>query len=150
MLKGLRIPCFLWGSLGHCRGTGVIPLLAQWLRIQHCHSRGGGHSWRSDRIRDQEFPYATGVAKKREREKAKPENQIIRGVPVVAQRKLIWLVSMRMRVQSLALLNGLRIQRCCELWGRSQTRLRSDVAVAVVEASSYSSDSNFHRPQVQP
>ena len=29
-------------------------------------------------------------------------------------------------------LSGLRIQCCCELWCRSQTRLRCDVAVAVV------------------
>ena len=33
---------------------------------------------------------------------------------------------------SLALLSGLRIQRCCELWCRLQMRLRSGVAVAVV------------------
>ena len=35
-------------------------------------------------------------------------------------------------VQSLALLSWLRIQHCCELWCRSQTRLRPWVAVAVV------------------
>jgi len=34
------------------------------------------------------------------------------GVPIMAQRKHIWLVSMRTQVQSLALLSGLRIQRC--------------------------------------
>ena len=33
------------------------------------------------------------------------------------------LVSMRMRVQSLASLSGLRIWHCRELWGRSQTKL---------------------------
>ena len=53
------------------------------------------------------------------------------GVPVVAQRKWIWLVSMRMRVQSLALLSGLRTRCCHELWYRSQIWLRSGVAVAV-------------------
>ena len=31
-----------------------------------------------------------------------------------------------------ALLSGLRIRRCCELWCRLQTRLRFYVAVAVV------------------
>ena len=36
-----------------------------------------------------------------------------------------------MRVQSLDSLSGLRICRCSELWCRSQTWLRSDVAVAV-------------------
>ena len=44
----------------------------------------------------------------------------------------------RMQVWSLALFSGLRIQCCCELWCRSQMRLRSGVAVAV--AGSYSSD----------
>ena len=38
---------------------------------------------------------------------------------------------MRTQVQSRASLNGLRIQRCCELWYRSQTRLGSHVAVAI-------------------
>ena len=53
------------------------------------------------------------------------------GVPVVAQRKQIRLGTMRLRVQSLALLGGLRIWRCHELWYRSQTRLESGVAVAL-------------------
>ena len=44
----------------------------------------------------------------------------------------IRLGTMRLRVRSPALLCGLRIRRCHELWGRSQTRLRSGVAVAVV------------------
>ena len=39
---------------------------------------------------------------------------------------------MRMWVQSPALLGGLRIQCCCKLWCRSQTQLRSHIAVAVV------------------
>ena len=32
----------------------------------------------------------------------------------------------------LALLNGLRIRHCCELWYRLQTQLGSGIAVAVV------------------
>ena len=42
----------------------------------------------------------------------------------------------------LALLSGLRIRSCCELWCRSQTGLGSGVAVAVAVAvaCSYSSD----------
>ena len=44
--------------------------------------------------------------------------------------------SMRLQVQSLASLSGLRIQGCCELWCRLQTRFGSGIAVAVVEASS--------------
>ena len=36
--------------------------------------------------------------------------------------------------------SGLRIQHCCELWYRLQTQLGSLVAVAVVKASSCSSD----------
>ena len=46
-----------------------------------------------------------------------------------------------MRVQFLALLSGLRIWCCHELWCRSQTLLRSRVAVALVQAKGYSSDS---------
>ena len=48
------------------------------------------------------------------------------------------LVSMRIRVQSLALLSELRMWCCCELWHRSQTCLGSAIAMAV--AGSYSSD----------
>ena len=62
------------------------------------------------------------------------------GVPVVAQRKWIWLASMRTQVQSLASLSGLRIRHRHELWCRSQIQLWSHIAVAVVSASNYSSD----------
>ena len=55
-----------------------------------------------------------------------------RGVPVMAQRKQIWLVSMKTWVRSLASLSGLRIWRCLELWCRLQTWLGSGVAVALV------------------
>ena len=58
------------------------------------------------------------------------------GVPVVAQQKQTRLVSMRMRVGSLASLSGLRIRCCHKLWCRSQTWLGSGVAAA--KASSYS------------
>ena len=47
---------------------------------------------------------------------------------------------MRVQVRSLIWLSGLRIRRCHEPWCRSQTQLRSGVAVAVVKAGSYSSD----------
>ena len=57
--------------------------------------------------------------------------KVHQGVPIVVQRKQIQLVTMRLRVQSLASLSGLRIQCCPELWCRSQTQLGSDVAVAV-------------------
>ena len=50
----------------------------------------------------------------------------------MAQWKQTQLVLMRMWVQSLALLSGLRILHCRELWYRSQTQLGSQVAVAVV------------------
>ena len=55
----------------------------------------------------------------------------VRGVPSVAQQKRIWLASVRMQVQSLALLSGLRILHCRELWCSSQTQLGSHAAVAV-------------------
>ena len=50
----------------------------------------------------------------------------------MVQGKRIRLVSMRMRVRSLALLSGFRIRHRHELWCRSQTRLGSGVAVALV------------------
>ena len=56
------------------------------------------------------------------------------GVPVMAQRKKIQLGTMGLRIRSLALLSGLRIQRCGELWCRSQTTLGSCVAMAVARA----------------
>ena len=58
----------------------------------------------------------------------------------MAQQKWIWLVTMKLQVWSLALLSGLRIWNYYELWYRLQTWLRSCVAVAVVWASSCSSD----------
>ena len=54
------------------------------------------------------------------------------GVRVMAQQKEIQLGAMRLQVRSPALLSGLRIRHCHELWYRSQMQLGSDVAVAVV------------------
>ena len=59
----------------------------------------------------------------------------------MAQWKWIRLVSTRMWVWSLALLSGLRIRLSHELWCRSQTWLRSLIAVAVVVDGSCSSNS---------
>ena len=47
---------------------------------------------------------------------------------------------MRMQVQSLASLSGLRIWSCRELWCRLQMQLGSGIAVAVAQANSYSSN----------
>ena len=58
----------------------------------------------------------------------------------MAQQKQIRLGSMRLWVRSLASFSGLRIGCCCELGCRSQTRLRSGIAVSVVSAGSCSSD----------
>ena len=55
-----------------------------------------------------------------------------RGVPVVAQWKWIRLGTMRLWVQSLASVSGLRIWHCLEMWCRSQTRLGSGIPVALV------------------
>ena len=50
-------------------------------------------------------------------------------VPVMIQ----WLMtSIHEEVQSLALLSGLRIRHCCELWCRSKMWLRSCIAMALV------------------
>ena len=53
------------------------------------------------------------------------------GVPVIAQQKRAS-ASMTMQVQSLALLSGSEVWRCCELWCRPQMCLGSQVVVAVV------------------
>ena len=58
----------------------------------------------------------------------------------MVQWKRIPLGIMRLWVLSLVSLSGLRIWCYRELWHRSQTRLGSGVAVALVEASSNSSD----------
>ena len=50
------------------------------------------------------------------------------GVPVMAQ----WLMNLLRNHEVSALLSGLRIQRCPEMWCRSQTQFRSHVAVALV------------------
>ena len=62
------------------------------------------------------------------------------GIPIVVQRKWIQLVSTRMQFGSLALLHGSAIWGCCEMWCRSQTQLGSCIAVAMVQAGSWSSD----------
>jgi len=65
--------------------------------------------------------------------KKKKKKKAEKGAPVTAvQWKCIWLASMRTQIQSLALLSGLRIWLCHELWGRSQRWLRFGIAVAVV------------------
>ena len=58
----------------------------------------------------------------------------------MAQWKGTQLVPMRMLIESLASLSGLRMWRCHELWCSSQTQLGSGVAVAVVWAGSCISD----------
>ena len=51
------------------------------------------------------------------------------------------LVPMRMKIQFLASLNGLRIQPCCALQCKLQTQLGSGVAVTLAKAGSYSCNS---------
>ena len=84
-----------------------------------------------------EPPYATGEALKR---KEKKKKNLLSGVLVMAQRKRIRLGTMRLWVQSLFLLIGLRIRCFCELWCRLQMWLGSEVAVAVVWAGGYRSN----------
>ena len=56
--------------------------------------------------------------------------------PLWLSRLLTRLISMRMWVRSLGPLSGLRIQRCLELWCRSQMSLGPGVVVAVAQADS--------------
>ena len=75
-------------------------------------------------------------------------------LPLWLRRLRIRLVSMRIWVRSLALLNGLSIWLCPELWCRSQMQLGSRVAMSVVQAGScsrlYPQPGNLHMPQVWP
>ena len=65
--------------------------------------------------------------------KSKPKKWYIEGVPAVAQQLMnLIIASMRMQVRALALLSGLRIWCCHELWCRSQMHLGSGIAMAVV------------------
>ena len=72
-------------------------------------------------------------------EKKNQKNNIL-GVPVIVQWEKLRPVTMRLQVQCLALISGSGIQCCCEVWYRSQMRLRSRIAMAVVQANGYSSD----------
>ena len=56
-------------------------------------------------------------------------------VPVVVHQKRIQLGTMRLCVQSLVSLSGLRIWHCHEQWCRLQMRLRSCIAVTVAVAA---------------
>ena len=80
---------------------------------------------------------------KYEVQKKKKKKKLIErdGVPIMAQRKQIQLVHMRMWVPSLTSLSGSGILHCPELWCRSQMHLGSCIAVAVVASSSSSDDS---------
>ncbi len=53
-------------------------------------------------------------------------------VPIMAQQRQLRLGTMWLWVLSLALLSGLGIRRCRELWCRLQMYLRSGITVAVV------------------
>ena len=79
-----------------------------------------------------ELPHVVGVAKGKKKLLQNPNSDMFKFFPIVAQWKRIRLVSVRMQVQSMASLSGLRIQRCHELWCRSQIWLGSYVVVPVV------------------
>ena len=68
------------------------------------------------------------------------KNLLQKEFPLWLSSQQTQLASMRRKVQSLASISGLRIQHCHELWCRSQTQLGSCVAVALAQASGYSSD----------
>ena len=64
----------------------------------------------------------------------KPKKQKLFWSSHCGTAEMIQLVTMRLQVQSLALLSGLRILCCCELWCRSKKQLGSCVAMAVTQA----------------
>ena len=63
-------------------------------------------------------PFRSVLITRRPTHRALRYKVMLLGVPILAHRKLIQLGTMRSRVRSMALLSGLRIQRCCELWCR--------------------------------
>ena len=67
--SGLRIWCCLWGGLGHCWGTSLIPSPARWVKDLALQKLQGMSQIPS---LAQEFPYTVGVA---ERKKGKKERR---------------------------------------------------------------------------
>ena len=109
-----------------------VPLWCNGLRIWCCHyydlvawviAVAWVHSMAQER------PHASGVAKKHNKTKT---NQTF-GVPIVAQK--VKVISVRIHVWSLASLSGLRVWPCHKLGHRLQMGLRSNVAVAMAQAS---------------
>lgn len=107
---------FVCYQLIHDRGTkntkqGKDSTLKKW-----CRENWTPSTWHTKLIKIHNFPQQTlpllGPWK------MTPPHPHSPGIPVVAQQKQIWPVSMRMHVQSLALLGGLGIQCCHELWCR--------------------------------
>ena len=73
----------------------------------------------------------------------------------MAQGKRIRRGTVRLQIQSLASLSGLRLWHCCELWCRWQTQLRSCAAVAVAKAGGLQLPldpwpGNLHMPWARP
>ena len=70
---------------------------------------------------------------------------------MMAQQKRTQLASMRMKVQSLASLRGLRIQHCCELWCGSKIPCGCGCGVGRQLPLRFDPQpGNFHLPQVRP
>ena len=108
-----------WWRLGSTGKQVQSPTQYSRLRIWRCRNCS------SDLIPGPGTPYASG------RPKIGWGGSTRTGVPIVAQQKQIRLGTMRLQVQSLALISGLRIWHCHELWCRSQTQLSSSMAAAV-------------------
>ena len=81
-----------------------------------------------------EPPYAPGAAQEIAKRQKKKKKRVL----IVAQQ--VKDPVLRMWVRSLAWLSALRIQHCHEMWCRLQSRLGSQVAMALAEDSGYSSD----------
>ena len=121
-----REECPPWHTgIGECLGSEGMQVQflvrCSGLRTRYCGNCGLDCTCGLNVIPGVGTPYAMGQPRKRKRKlKKKKENG---GVPVLAQWKQIRLGTMRLQVQSLALLRGLRIRCCHKLWCRSQTWL---------------------------
>ena len=89
----------------------------------HCTSLGDKNLW----CRFDPWPLNFHMPQVQPKKRSRKKKYKYIGVRIVAQQKRIWLGTMTLQVWSLALLSGLRIWSCCELWYRLQMRLRSGI-----------------------
>ena len=129
----------LQARFAHLNHSGIVSRCKDWAVVVHIRNIDvDSSSWWHRRNATVHRLNEQGVSRHLPRHKGPTITNHSVGVSILAQQQRTHLVSMRMRVQSLASIRGLGIWCCHELWCGSQAQLRSGVAVA--EAGSCSSD----------